>query len=316
MMESHPTTRDGKTATQRYDPVVTWSRAGITDATHVRPWVRQEGLFDYESKVWAGHEVRLSPFYLGSLRLRYCLEDISGVAGMVLEIGCGGGGMAKAIKSYRSDLEVIGVDVSKSAIELAREDSRGVAFDVGNIFSLPYEDCAFGGVAIFDVLEHLTNVEEAVAEVHRVLREGGVFHAYVPLEGELLTLHGLLGRLGWNAKQRYGGHIQRLTYGELRQVLERQGFGVEHIRWSAHLFNQFVDLAYFTGLSILRRNPSTSVEGYLASSGLGILPAAIRILKHAVALGSFVESRLLAKVPSCGIHLRCVKKQITQFGAA
>ncbi|MCK5644624.1 MAG: hypothetical protein KAJ19_27750, partial [Gammaproteobacteria bacterium] len=50
--------------------------------------------FDYESKVWGGHEVMVTPTYLGALRLRYCLEDLRGIYGRVLEVGCGAGGMA------------------------------------------------------------------------------------------------------------------------------------------------------------------------------------------------------------------------------
>ena len=263
--------------------------------------------FDYESKVWGAHEVGVSPTFLGALRLQYCLQDLQAVHGKVLEVGCGAGGMARAIKAHRPDLDVYGIDISRRSISRAGATPGGVTFDVGEAYDLPYSDGTFAALIIFDVLEHLSDPGRAVAEAWRVLEIGGLFHAFVPCEGELLTLHGLINRLGWKAKEHYGGHIQHLTLRQIMSMLEVQGFVMHSSTWSCHLVNQIADAMYFTALSIRGSNPRMSVEGYLDEAKPGIVPASLRIAKKAIAVASYYESLLLSKVPGAGAHISSYK---------
>jgi SAM-dependent methyltransferase len=264
--------------------------------------------FDYETKVWGAHKVELSPNYLGALRLRYCLEDLVDVRGKVLEIGCGAGGMAKAIKDYRPDLEVYGCDISRKAIQHACQDPKGVVFREGDTYDLPFESESFSGALMFDLLEHLEDPDRAIAEAGRVLKSHGLLHFFVPCEGELHTLHGLLAQVGWRAKERYGGHIQRFSLRDLLDLFEAEGFVVKRWRWSSHILNQIADVLFFTSLSIRGKNISMSVEGYLDSAEPGIFPTLVRGLKSAIAVGSYYESRLLSRVPGAGIHIVCKKR--------
>lgn len=258
--------------------------------------------FDYEEKVWGAHEVSLSPRHLGALRLEYCLKDLLGVEGRVLEVGCGAGGMAKALKAYRPDLDVYGCDISRKAIQAARESPGRVAFEIGDALSLPFDTAGFSAVVMFDVLEHLSDPGQALAEAWRILAPGGFFHLFVPCEGELFTIHGLLARAGMRAKERYGGHVQRFTLAEVRKLAEDHGFAVRHERWSSHLVNQLADAAYFVGLGIRGRNTSMSVEGYLESSKSGLQREVIRVLTAGVAVASYYESRAFGWIPGSGLH--------------
>ena len=95
--------------------------------------------FDYEGKVWGSSNVRLSYSFLGYLKLKYVLEDIAGVNGRILDVGCGGGGFAKGIRVYRPDLEVYGVDINKNAIKKANVNSKGVHFKIGDIYNKAHE---------------------------------------------------------------------------------------------------------------------------------------------------------------------------------
>ena len=145
-------------------------------------------------------------------------------------------------------------------------------------------------------------------ETYRVLESEGLFHLFVPCEGGFNTLHGLLSHVGWRAKEKYGGHIQRYTISVLKNLLETSGFKIGNYRWSGHLFNQAVDVAYFSGLSILGRNVPMSVEGYLESAGRGFFPTVVGMLKSAVAIASYYESKLFTWVPGSGVHLLCFKE--------
>jgi len=264
--------------------------------------------FDYESKVWGGHEVKISPTYLGALRLRYCIEDLKGVNGSVLEVGCGAGGMVKAIKAYRTDLDVYGCDISRQAIRAAQENPRGVTFREGHAYDLPFEDQNFSAVVMFDLLEHLIEPDRAIAEAWRVLEKKGLFHLFVPCEGGLYTIHGLLTRMGWRAKEKYGGHIQRFKLKDVYSILNKQCFDVLRHRWSAHLINQIIDVAYFTGLSLRGKNTSTSVEGYLETAKPSLISIGIDALKTAVAVASYYESRIFSWFPGGGGHFAGVKR--------
>lgn len=263
--------------------------------------------FDYESKIWGGHEVKRQPTYLGALRLQYCLEDINDVKGNVLEVGCGAGGMAKALKAYRPDLEVYGCDISRQAIRQAQRYSNGIAFEVGNAYDLPYGRESFSCVVIFDLLEHLEQPDLAVSEIWRVLESGGVFHLFVPCEGDLRTLHGLLARLGWRAKSHYGGHIKLFTERDIREILELQRFDVRNGRWSGHLFNQIVDVLYFSILALRGTEVHSSVESYLAKEKPGMWTRMLQLMKNLIAGLSYYESYVLRDVPGWGIHLACYK---------
>lgn len=261
--------------------------------------------FDYESKLWGAHEVRVSPTYLGAMRLRYCLEDLKGVSGRVLEVGCGGGGMVRGIGWYRPDLELFACDLSKNAVRLAKRSPAEprIQYGVANGYDLPYENNTFDGFVMFDVLEHVEDPKCVINEAYRVLRPGGLVHIFVPCEGELHTLHGLMSNHGWRAKEVYGGHIQRFRLPELIELLETSGFGSPRFRWSCHIVNQFVDIGYFTFLSFRGRNTSVSIEGYIEAGARGLNKVIMSAAKKAVAVASYFESVLLKKMPGSGAHL-------------
>ena len=287
---------------------VTSSRENVSSLRRDHDYESGDSGFDYETKLWGGHKVDLSPTYLGALRLRYCLEDLSDVRGQVLEIGCGAGGMAKAVKAHRSDLEVYGCDISGKAIQQACQNPEGVVFRKGNAYDLPFESEFFSVAMMFDLLEHLEDPARAVAESGRVLKAHGLLHLFIPCEGELHTLHGLLALVGWRAKEKYGGHIQRFRLRDLIDLFEGEGFVVKRWRWSSHILNQMADVLFFTGLSIRGKNIGTSVEGYLDNAEWGIVPTLVRGLKSAIAVGSYYESRILTRVPGAGIHILCIKR--------
>ncbi|HEX6677367.1 MAG TPA: class I SAM-dependent methyltransferase, partial [Actinomycetes bacterium] len=96
----------------------------------------------------------------------------------VLDLGCGDGGTAGDAVRARG-CAYLGVDVSENAVRRA----RGRGFDARRIDdagSLPFEGDSFDAVLAIEVLEHLFLPHLAAAEVHRVLKPGGVFILSVP----------------------------------------------------------------------------------------------------------------------------------------
>ena len=261
--------------------------------------------FDYESKVWGEQEFSLDPLTLGALRLRYCLDELRDVRGTVLELGCGAGAFMRALGRYRPDLAVVGLDISERALERAHD--RGAAHLVrADVERLPFLNGSIEAVVFFDVLEHIEHPDRLLREAARVLRPGGRLHGFVPCEGSLYTLHGLASRLGYSPKERYAGHIQRLTPRSLAASLKRAGLRVIGWRWSGHYLMQLVDLGYFSLLAARHQNVDGTLEAVAAREGGArgiLLGAAVK----AVAAVGYAESILLGRLPAVGAHVTAVR---------
>jgi SAM-dependent methyltransferase len=260
--------------------------------------------FDYESKVWGDQDLSLDPTTLGALRLRYCLEDLADVRGTLVELGCGGGAFLRAAERHRPDLRVVGIDISERAMARAAGSRAGLVR--GDVGRLPLASASADAVVFFDVLEHVADADAVLAEAARVLRPGGRLHAFVPCEGSAYTLHGVASRLGFSPKERYAGHIQRLSARELDQRLRSVGLVPRAWRWSGHLFMQVVDLAYFSLLALRGRNVDTTLEA-LASRSRGLPGVALGLAVRAVAGVGYIESRIMRKAPALGAHVTCVR---------
>ncbi len=99
----------------------------------------------------------------------------------LLEVGCGIG--VDSIQLAKRGYQVTAVDLTANALAVARQiaECRGVSIDfrLGNAEGLGFPDESFDAVYSFGVLHHTPDIGRSVAEVHRVLRPGGI--AYVML---------------------------------------------------------------------------------------------------------------------------------------
>ncbi len=100
--------------------------------------------------------------------------------GYVLDAGCGTGGMLALLRDKKPCLDTAGVDASGVAVQHCRE--RGLTqVRLGSVNSLPYDKEVFDAVISLDVLYHAdVNEHEALAEMRRVLRPGGLLVANLP----------------------------------------------------------------------------------------------------------------------------------------
>jgi SAM-dependent methyltransferase len=262
--------------------------------------------FDYEAKRWGESRLLPRPWHMNGLKLGYLLADLPPAPARTLDIGCGAGSVAKAVKRERPELEVLACDSSRSALSAAKIDPGRVEFRLASAERLPFADGEFDFVWIFDVLEHVDSPEHVLAEVARVLRPGGRFHIVLPLEGERRTLYRLVGcGTRWMAKVRHGGHIRIFSAHRFESMAAAQGLKVIHRRWSYHFLLQLLDLVYFSWLD-WRGPVSGSVED-LAASSSGAGGALMRWATRAVACLAWGEARLLRALPGgCG-HFTCIR---------
>ncbi|WP_457973342.1 class I SAM-dependent methyltransferase [Arthrobacter sp. D1-17] len=97
----------------------------------------------------------------------------------VLDVGCGPGSITCDFAVLVAPGTVTGLDRSPDVINHARElaADRGVdnvEFVAGNIYDLDFEDDTFDVVHAHQVLQHLTDPVEALREMRRVAKPGGI----------------------------------------------------------------------------------------------------------------------------------------------
>ncbi len=284
----------------------------------------KEERFDYEEHIWGTVEsiIGLESKRNSVLGLKRFLEIIESVNGRLLEIGCGTGIFIKSVKHYRPDLEVYGCDISKTAITIAMKNKKyDIHYKIGETSALPYKDKSFDIVVMMDVLEHLKDVEEAIKEAKRVLKEGGICHLLVPCEANRFTLHWLMWKLkiGYNLKREYAGHIQRLSRYDVHRFVEEQGFIIVKETFSFHFIGQVYDIFFdylprkFQRKKTIdyERKQALSVKEKISRSlkERGIILTLWAILGRLVETVAFYESGILKNFPlAIGIHLTCQKE--------
>jgi SAM-dependent methyltransferase len=92
----------------------------------------------------------------------------------VLDAGCGIGYGAAMLHGAGAS-EVVGVDVSETAIEIARSRvPDGVWLEVADLVDLPFPDDQFDRIVCFEVIEHVDHPELVLDELARVLAPGGL----------------------------------------------------------------------------------------------------------------------------------------------
>jgi SAM-dependent methyltransferase len=97
-------------------------------------------------------------------------------ADRLLDVGSGPGTLTADLASYVGS--VTALEVTAAAAQLTREqlDRQGVEgrVDVGDVHDLPYDDGAFDVVHAHQVLQHVADPVQALRELARVTRPGGV----------------------------------------------------------------------------------------------------------------------------------------------
>jgi ubiquinone/menaquinone biosynthesis C-methylase UbiE len=90
----------------------------------------------------------------------------------LLDVGCGTGHWSRFYASL--GFEVVGVDISPEMIYAASlRNSSNCSFEIADISRLPFEDNSFEVVAAMAMLEFVSKVEAAVAEMFRCLKSNG-----------------------------------------------------------------------------------------------------------------------------------------------
>lgn len=140
---------------------------------------------------------------------RYMLAIRYAAGRDVLDIACGEGyGAAALARSARS---VLGVDIAEEAVTHAkgRYEADNLRFVQGSLSAIPSEDASSDLIVCLETLEHISDHERALQELHRVLRPDGML---------LISTPNREAKDGaWHDKNPY--HQKELSEAEFRDLL-------------------------------------------------------------------------------------------------
>ena len=145
---------------------------------------------------------------VNKLLKRYLLHKTS----LILDLGCGSGSMVHSLT--RQGYRVVGLDYHLHGLHAVSQLLPQPWLMRGEATHVPLRDSTFDAILMLDVLEHVKD-QKALAEVHRILRPGGLAIVTVPAIPWL-----------WSYRDEAAGHLRRYTRRQAKRVLVDADFGV------------------------------------------------------------------------------------------
>lgn len=137
-----------------------------------------------KKEVWRS-EVYYQLAKKGSLDIKHpamvVLQKLAGVSNRILDLGCGEGTRLYTIAG--TPKKAVGVDISETAINLARKSYPKINFVVADLEKIPLKKNSFDLVYSAYVLEHLTNPSKVLLEAIRLTSKSGYLVLVAPNYG-------------------------------------------------------------------------------------------------------------------------------------
>lgn len=129
-----------------------------------------------------------------------------------MEIGCGTGYVLERLVKVYPRAAVLGTEIFVSGLPYAARRVKAARFAQMDARRIPFRG-EFNAVGAFDVIEHIEQDEEVLAQVHAALCPGGILVLTVPQHRWL-----------WSAADDFAMHQRRYSARELHQKLRTAGF--------------------------------------------------------------------------------------------
>jgi SAM-dependent methyltransferase len=137
----------------------------------------------------------------------------------MLEVGCGTGFVLAGVRDAFPGMRLVGAELYEAGLEVAAKRVPEAELLQMDARRIPFRN-EFDVVGAFDVLEHIGEDEQVLAEIHAALRPGGGVLITVPQHPRL-----------WSTVDEYSHHVRRYTRRELLAKVRDAGFEV--VRWTS-----------------------------------------------------------------------------------
>ena len=131
-----------------------------------------------------------------------------------LDLGCGLGGLLSAAATAKA--RGIGIDNRMTVLVVAKrliESNGGEAvLACARAEAMPLANRSLGGVVMYDVVEHVDNLEQVLAEISRVTAAGGILACSTPNRFSIAPEpHVHLWGVGWLPRRLQAGYVKRVS---------------------------------------------------------------------------------------------------------
>jgi SAM-dependent methyltransferase len=147
--------------------------------------------------------------------ISWALRRYRPAMGSFLEVGCGTGFVLSGIATEHGRAALSGSEIFIAGLPHAAARVPAAQFMQMDARRIPFRE-EFDVVGAFDVLEHIEEDEQVMAQLHQALRSDGVLLVTVPQHPWL-----------WSAADDYACHVRRYSSGEIEEKLMRNGFRIE-----------------------------------------------------------------------------------------
>ena len=163
-------------------------------------------------------------------KLRRCAGWVTRVrrrfvaSGRWLDVGCSAGFVVKAAADHGFDAH--GVEVEAAAVEYGRDILKLKNLRCGFLEDQGYADSYFDVISLYDVIEHVPDLNRLVTELARILTPGGVIEIRTPSVGHWQTPRDLST---WK-EVKPSEHLYYFSFSTLKTLFENHGLSVRHKR--------------------------------------------------------------------------------------
>ena len=128
----------------------------------------------HHDSVLQSHKWRTAGNSAAYLLPHICADDLA-----ILDVGCGPGTITMDFAEMVPNGEVVGLDPEPTVLGKARQAAiarglKNVKFESGGVHALKYPDSTFDVVHAHQVLQHTGQPIEALREMRRILKTGGI----------------------------------------------------------------------------------------------------------------------------------------------
>jgi len=141
----------------------------------------------------------------------------------ILDLGCGEGITLEKILRQFPGRNILGIDASVEKMRICKDHQLPAR--QGSAYALDLEDQTWDCCLFLEVVEHLLEPQNALREIHRVLRKGGLLLVIFP--HDWLFKAARLAFLKFKEAFSPSGHVKQWTPEEMGKTLEEVGFTLE-----------------------------------------------------------------------------------------
>lgn len=179
------------------------------------------------------HQVAEDDLFIDRASRRHALSELMRhlrvEAPVILEVGVGSGRVIQAIRAAFPKGCVIGADYSLPTLTTLAASLKGIPLLQLDLTRCYLPDGAFDAIVILNVLEHIEQDDEALRQIARILKPGGIAVIEVPAGPDL-----------FDAYDRALMHFRRYSMRELRRRIIAAGLEVvSHSHLGALIYPAF-----------------------------------------------------------------------------